>query len=69
MFEEAFKQQPSNEELGAQTFFANVRAGHWKSAQQVRVLTRELTLALAFLDRHTYAQAIPRGPILVLECH
>ncbi|KAF7440734.1 hypothetical protein PC9H_001082 [Pleurotus ostreatus] len=35
MFEEAFKQQPSNEELGAQTFFANVRAGHWKSAQQI----------------------------------
>ncbi|KAL0581537.1 mitochondrial distribution and morphology [Marasmius crinis-equi] len=34
MFEEAYKQQPSNEELGAQTFYANVRAGHWKSAQQ-----------------------------------
>ncbi|KAG6874208.1 hypothetical protein C0995_003754 [Termitomyces sp. Mi166 len=35
MFEEAYKQQPLNEELGAQTFFANVRAGHWKSAQQI----------------------------------
>ncbi|KAG6917964.1 hypothetical protein DXG01_017148 [Tephrocybe rancida] len=35
MFEEAYKQQPANEELGAQTFFANVRAGHWKSAQQI----------------------------------
>ncbi|KAF9265486.1 actin cytoskeleton organization protein [Marasmius fiardii PR-910] len=35
MFEEAYKQQPGNEELGAQTFFANVRAGHWKSAQQI----------------------------------
>lgn len=35
MFEEAYKQQPMNEELGAQTFFANVRAGQWKSAQQV----------------------------------
>nr|ATU82292.1 alpha-actin cytoskeleton organization protein [Macrocybe gigantea] len=35
MFEEAFKQQPLNEELGAQTFFANVRAGQWKSAQQI----------------------------------
>ncbi|KAG6899742.1 hypothetical protein C0993_007271 [Termitomyces sp. T159_Od127] len=34
MFEEAYKQQPTNEELGAQTFFANVRASHWKSAQQ-----------------------------------
>ncbi|PFH54291.1 hypothetical protein AMATHDRAFT_38233 [Amanita thiersii Skay4041] len=35
MFEVAFKQQPSNEELGAQTFFANVRAANWKAAQQV----------------------------------
>ncbi|KAF9464770.1 N-acetyltransferase B complex non catalytic subunit-domain-containing protein [Collybia nuda] len=35
MFEEAYKQQPSNEELGAQTFFANVRAAQWKSAQQI----------------------------------
>ncbi|KAK7054789.1 mitochondrial distribution and morphology [Paramarasmius palmivorus] len=45
MFEEAFKQQPGNEELGAQTFFANVRAGHWKSAQQA--------------DRYKNAQVIP----------
>jgi hypothetical protein len=37
MFEEAYKQQPANEELGVQTFFANVRASQWKSAQQVRV--------------------------------
>ncbi|KAG5727952.1 N-alpha-acetyltransferase 25, NatB auxiliary subunit [Termitomyces sp. T112] len=35
MFEEAYKQEPSNEELGMQTFFANARAGHWKSAQQI----------------------------------
>ncbi|KAG5647223.1 hypothetical protein DXG03_000758 [Asterophora parasitica] len=35
MFEEAYKQQPLNEELGAQTFFANVRAGLWKAAQQI----------------------------------
>lgn len=35
MFEEAYKQQPHNEELGAQTFFANVRASQWKSAQLV----------------------------------
>lgn len=39
MFEEAYKQQPSNEELGAQTFFANVRAAQWKSAQQVSSFT------------------------------
>jgi hypothetical protein len=35
MFEDAYKQQPANEELGAQTFFANVRTGNWKAAQQV----------------------------------
>ena len=35
MFDNAYKQQPTNEELGAQTFFANVRTGNWKVAQQV----------------------------------
>ncbi|KZP19497.1 hypothetical protein FIBSPDRAFT_920120 [Athelia psychrophila] len=35
MFENAYKQQPGNEELAAQTFFANVRTGNWKAAQQV----------------------------------
>ena len=38
MFDNAYKQQPTNEELGAQTFFANVRTGNWKVAQQVRHL-------------------------------
>jgi len=36
MFEAAYKKQPGNEDLGAQTFFANVRASHWKSAHNVR---------------------------------
>ncbi|KAH0827176.1 N-acetyltransferase B complex non catalytic subunit-domain-containing protein [Lanmaoa asiatica] len=35
MFDEAYKQQPLNEEYGAQTFFAHVRTANWKSAQQV----------------------------------
>lgn len=35
MYEDAYKQQPGNEELGTQTFFANVRIGNWKAAQQV----------------------------------
>ncbi|KAK2466858.1 hypothetical protein APHAL10511_001116 [Amanita phalloides] len=35
MFDDAYKQQPNNEELGAQTFFANVRATNWKTAQQI----------------------------------
>lgn len=36
MFDHAFKQQPANEDIGAQSFFANVRTGRWKEAQQVR---------------------------------
>jgi len=39
MFEEAYKKQPTNEDLGAQTFFANVRASNWKSAHQVSILS------------------------------
>ena len=39
MYEAAYKKQPGNEELGCQTFFANVRASHWKSAQQVCALS------------------------------
>jgi hypothetical protein len=38
LFEEAFKQQPDNDEFGRQAFFANVRAGNWKAAQLVRFL-------------------------------
>ena len=40
MFDEAYRRQPNNEELGAQDFFANVRTGNWKSAQQVRRFSR-----------------------------
>ncbi|KAJ7285761.1 actin cytoskeleton organization protein [Mycena rebaudengoi] len=35
MFEEAYKQHPTNEDLAAQTFFANVRVLNWKAAQQI----------------------------------
>lgn len=41
MYEDAFKHQPGNEELGSQTFMANVRIGNWKAAQQVRSFTFE----------------------------
>ncbi|EKM55336.1 uncharacterized protein PHACADRAFT_143536 [Phanerochaete carnosa HHB-10118-sp] len=34
MYDAAWKQQPGNEDLGAQTFAANARTGNWKSAQQ-----------------------------------
>lgn len=46
MFEEAFKKEPANEDLGAQTFLANVRAGHWKAAQQARYIPQALTLCI-----------------------
>ncbi|PCH37977.1 hypothetical protein WOLCODRAFT_135971 [Wolfiporia cocos MD-104 SS10] len=35
MYEDAYKKQPANEELGTQTFMANVRIGNWKVAQQI----------------------------------
>lgn len=35
MYDEAFRANPSNEELGTQDFFANVRTGNWRTAQQV----------------------------------
>lgn len=35
MFTTASSLQPHNEDLAVQSFFANVRAGHWKTAQQI----------------------------------
>jgi len=35
MYEDAYKQQPINEELGTQAFMANLRIGNWKAAQQI----------------------------------
>ncbi|KAI0810968.1 N-acetyltransferase B complex non catalytic subunit-domain-containing protein [Irpex lacteus] len=35
MYETAWKQQPSNEELGVNVFNVNVRVANWKAAQQV----------------------------------
>lgn len=71
MFEEAYKQQPLNEEYGAQTFFAHVRTANWKSAQQVCLLglvrialTSVVCLVIGF---HKNAQTIPRGSVFVLE--
>ena len=45
MFEDAFKQQPNNEELGCQTVFANIRALRWKTAQQVRMRSQRVRRA------------------------
>ena len=38
MYDTAWRQQPSNEELAIHTFSANARTGNWKAAQQVRVV-------------------------------
>ncbi|KAI5121380.1 hypothetical protein M0805_001193 [Coniferiporia weirii] len=35
MYDDAYRAQPANEELGVQDFFANVRTGNWKTAQQI----------------------------------
>ena len=35
MYDEAYRVQPDNIELGDQAFFANVRTGNWKAAQQI----------------------------------
>ncbi|KIP09553.1 hypothetical protein PHLGIDRAFT_102803 [Phlebiopsis gigantea 11061_1 CR5-6] len=42
MYDTAWKQQPSNEDLGAQTFSANARTGNWKAAQQVATKLHKL---------------------------
>jgi len=38
MFEDAYKRQPLNEELGTQAFYANVRTGNWKTGQLVHLI-------------------------------
>lgn len=38
MYDEAYKKQPNNEELGAQTFVANAKISNWKVAQQVNAI-------------------------------
>lgn len=35
MYDEAYRVQPDNIDLGDQAFFANVRTGNWKAAQQI----------------------------------
>ncbi len=49
MYEDAFRRAPHNEELGVQTFFALVRVGSWKTAQQV-----SLKLSKAFPSSSRY---------------
>ena len=70
MYEDAYKQQPANEELGQQTFFANARIGNWKAAQQVGAHCEcFLNDTQPWSDCYQNAQAVPRRQLLVLECH
>ena len=71
MYEDAYKQQPGNEELGTQTFFANVRIGNWKAAQQVSSSPSpgKSDARCLLSDCHEDAQTVPRRSLLVLECY
>lgn len=51
MFDEAFKQNPGNEELGIQSFFANLRTSNWKAGQQVRHLLHDPSCLFALVSR------------------
>ncbi len=74
MYETAWKQQPSNEELGVNVFNVNVRVANWKAAQQVRT-TRDISRSYYFIHAtnghllgcHEASQAIQRRtlPLLV----
>lgn len=72
MFEEAFKKVPTNEDMGAQTFFANIRTANWKSGQQVSNNVRDevfiyLNSRLGMSGCNTNVQAISRRPLPLLE--
>lgn len=70
MFEEAYKKQPHHEDLGVQTFFAIVRTGNWKAAQQVWPIINVVSASyLRHAARHENVQAVPRRSIHLLECH
>ena len=70
MFEEAFKKEPTNEDLGVQTFLANVRAGHWKTAQQVGYDIKYLYFLTArTTDCDQDMEAVQEGGIFILECN
>src|SRR6267154_3179091 len=73
MFDSAFKQQPQSEELGAQTFFAHVRTGNWKSCQQVSIPNTPFfcsqTESCGPRGCKPNAQAVPGGPVHLLGRH
>jgi hypothetical protein len=65
LFEDAFKQQPDNDELGRQAFFANVRAGNWKTAQLVRFFYTLITdLATTPFHHYHFTYTLSRAAVL-----
>ena len=70
MFEEAYKKQPHHEDLGVQTFFAIVRTGNWKAAQQVCPVISIMPVSYqGHAARYENAQAVPGRSLHLLECH
>ena len=70
MFEEAYKKQPHHEDLGVQTFFAIVRTGNWKAAQQVQLMFDSVSTShKKHTALHENAQAVPRRSLHLLERH
>jgi hypothetical protein len=70
MFEEAYKKQPHHEELGVQTFFAIVRTGNWKAAQQVWPVINVISVSdRRCAARHENAQTVSRRSLHLLERH
>ena len=65
MFEDAYKQQPNNEELGAETFFATVRATNWKAAQQVNsFLIKPVACRSSYVANRSQPRCINNSRIL-----
>jgi hypothetical protein len=60
LFEDAFKQQPDNDEFGRQAFFANVRTGNWKAAQLVSLHTLLMCSAATLCGQ----LCLPGAPLL-----
>jgi len=70
MYDEAYKKQPGNEELGAQTFMANAKISNWKVAQQVNdtLCTTCLSCLLLHLKSIVSLQRELSIEILILYC-
>ena len=70
MYDTAWRQQLSNDDLAIQTFSANARTGNWKAAQQVRIYaeTNETgSNAYYLIGCRQDAQTVSGRPLPLLE--